>query len=380
VHLQRRELRTGGQRASLPLDGASTPAERGRIVARALRGAWRADPPAPEISADELRAVAPALLRTGSAPLAFWRNRAIAEGAPGLEPLQDTWRMQALHGALLEERLAVAAARLHAASLSPLLAKGWAIARRYPRPGLRPYGDIDVYVRPSDYAAARAVVDTLPGIAVDLHRGLPDLDERVHDTVLARARWETTGGVAVRVLSLEDHLRLLCRHFLRHGAARPVWLCDVALLVETCGRDLDWNLVLDGAARRRDAILAALAMARVLLGADLGDTPAARVDDLPAWIVPTVLKQWGDAVGHREPLAIFLSRPRGFGAELRRHWPNGLEASAALDAPFDGRARFPFQLAHVIVRGAHFVLSLARRVARGLIAAPARDRPAGGRC
>jgi Uncharacterised nucleotidyltransferase len=334
-------------------------AARGRIVSRTLRRAWLLAPPAAEISAEELLTVVPALLRTASAPLAFWRNRSIVDATPALAGLHDAWRLQTLHGAVFEERLAVAVSRLRAVSVEPLLAKGWAIARLYPRPGLRPYGDLDLYVRPSEYAAARAAVDSLPGIAVDLHRGLPDLDERDHDAVLARAVRETAGRVEVRVLCPEDHLRLLCRHFLRHGASRPVWLCDVALLVETRGPGFDWDRVLAGSRRRRDAVLAALGLAGALLGADLIGTPAVSAG-LPAWLVPTVLRQWGAGFGHRDPLATYLSRPAAFCAELRRHWPNAIEASAALDAPFDGRSRLPFQLAHLIVRGTRFGLSLAR--------------------
>jgi hypothetical protein len=122
--------------------------------------------------------------------------------------------------------------------------------------------------------------------------------------------------------------------------------------------------VLAGSRTRRGAVLAALGLAGALLGADLRDTPAADVA-LPSWLVPTVLKQWGEGSGHREPLATYLSQPVAFGAELRRHWPNGVEASAALDAPFDGRPRLPFQLAHLILRGARFVLALARARHRG---------------
>jgi hypothetical protein len=267
---------------------------------------------------------------------------------------------------VLEERLAVAVSRLRAASLSPLLAKGWAVARLYPRPGLRPYGDLDLYVRPSEYAAARAEIDAMPGIAVDLHCGLPDLDERDHEAVLGRAARESVAGVDVLMLRPEDHLRLLCRHLLRHGASRPVWLCDVALLLETYGPGLAWDLVLAGSRRRREAVLAVLGLAGALLGADVSGTPAATLSgSLPPWLVPTLLKQWGEGVGHREPLATCLSRPATLRAELRRHWPNAVEASAALDAPFDDRPRFPLQLAHVVQRGAQLGLSLARRALRG---------------
>jgi hypothetical protein len=39
-------------------------------------------------------------------------------------------------------------------------------------------------------------------------------------------------GFPVRVLSDEDHLRILCLHLLRSGVRRPAQLCDIALLIE----------------------------------------------------------------------------------------------------------------------------------------------------
>jgi hypothetical protein len=336
---------------------------RGRLVARTLRGAWRATPPPPDVPADDLLAAAPALLRTAGVPLAVWRHRSVVEATPALAPWRDAWRIQALHAAVLEDRLGVAVSHLRAAGVEPLLAKGWAIARQYPRPGLRPYGDLDLYVRPADHGAARAAAGELTGIAVDLHRGLVDLDDRDHEAVRARAPVARVGGADIRVLAPEDHLRLLCRHLLRHGAARPIWLCDVALLVETRGSRFDWDLVLEGRASRRGAVLSAIGLAGTLLGADLTGTPAA-AHALPRWLEPAVLRQWGQGVGHREPLAACLGRPAAFRSELGRHWPNAVEASAALDAPFDGRPRFPFQLAHVTVRAAHFGLSVVGRAFR----------------
>jgi hypothetical protein len=333
----------------------------GHTVARTLRGAWRATAAPPEVSAEELEAVAPILLRTGSASLAFWRNRSLAPVTPALASLREAWRFHALHGAVLEERLPVAVSRLRDAGVEPLLAKGWAMARLYPRPGLRPYGDLDLYVRPSEYKAARAAIDATTGIAVDLHCGLTDLDERDHEVVFGRAGRECAGGVEVRVLAPEDHLRLLCRHFLRHGASRPAWLCDVSLLVETRAPGFDWEILLAGSRRRRNAVLATLGLAGALLGADLAGTPSAIPPALPTWLVRTVLQQWAEGVGHREPLAGYLSRPAAFRAELRRHWPNAIEASAALDAPFDRWPRLPFKAAHLSLRAARFALAVARR-------------------
>src|SRR5262249_58928681 len=98
-----------------------------------------------------------------------------------------------------------------------------------------------------------------------------------------------------------------------------------------------------------------------LRGAALTAPPAAGVAAaLPRWLPPTILQQWAEGIGHGEPLAGLLLRPAAFRAELRRHWPNAVEASAALEAPFDHNPRLPFEAAHLIPRAARFGLALTR--------------------
>lgn len=352
-----------------PRDAASL----GGLLARALHRSWRVAPPPLSLSPEDLQAAAPLLLRTGGAGLVWRRLRASPlAGAPPASALREAHRFHALQGAVLEERLPRAVAALREVGVEAIVAKGWSIARWYPEPGLRPYGDLDLYVHPSRYPSARRALDRSPGLAADLHRGFPDLDDRDVDGLFARARPLPLGGWEVRVLAPEDHLRLLCRHLLRHGAARPVWLCDVALMLEQRAPDFDWDLVLGGHPRREQAVRAALALSGVLLGADLSDTPVAGHETrLPPWLLPTALRQWGEAAVCREPLATYLAHPAAFREELRRHWPNAIEASAALDAPFNAFPRAPFQAVHVLARAVRFALDLPRTWRASPVARPA---------
>jgi hypothetical protein len=87
------------------------------------------------------------------------------------------------------------------------------------------------------------------------------------------------------------------------------------------------------------------------------------------------LKQWGGGAAWREPIGSYLRRPRGLLRELRRHWPNPIEGTAGVGAPFNGLPRLPFQLAHVLVRGGRFAARLpraARHVWRARVQPPAR--------
>jgi Uncharacterised nucleotidyltransferase len=342
--------------------------DRGRRLADALAGAWRETPAPWSPSSIDMSAVVPLLLAGGCGALGWRRLRGpsgtgrVADGAS--EPLQHAYRLHALESAVREQQIRQALSLLRGAGIEPLLAKGWAAARLYPEPGLRPYGDIDLYVRPEQHGAAQGALrgEKGPPLPVDLHRGFADLDEGELDGVFERSRLAPLADVAVRVPSAEDHLRLLCLHALRHGVARAIWLCDIATALEARPRELDWEVLLGGEKRTGEAIGAAVGLARTVLGADF---PTSRAAELairgPSWLVPAVLRQWGSGSGWREPMGSFLHRPRGAFAELLRHWPNPIEGTMGVRGPWNAWPRLPFQLAHVVVRGVQFARSLAGR-------------------
>jgi len=333
-------------------------------VARVLRGAWRERPDADGLVAADLVEAIPLLLRSGSAGLAWWRAQSAGVPPPVLKPLHDAFGVHALQAAILEAKIPAAFARLRARGVEPLLGKGWAVARLYPRPGLRPYGDIDLYVRPEDGPAARAALDE-PGpeaLPVDLHCGLAELDDRRFEGVLARSRTMRLGDADVRVFGSEDHLRLLALHLLRHGAWRPVWLCDLALVLEILPPDFDWACFTSGDGARTDAAVCAVRLARELLGASLDGVPSpVRERRLPRWLVPAILRQWGDARfephGTRTPMAVELRRPRGLLRALRARWPNAVEATVGRRARFDSLPRLPFQIGECFARTLRFARS-----------------------
>jgi len=336
---------------------------RGRQLARVLRGAWRARPDAGGFDGAGLPEVLPLLQRSGSAGLAWWRARSAGAPPPVLAPLHDAFAIHALAAAMRAPQVAAAFALLRDHGVDALLGKGWAVARLYPRAGLRPYGDIDLYVPRTDEAAARSALDA-SGVAlpVDLHVGFAELDDRASAELFARAAVKRLGDAEVRVFGPEDHLRLLALHMLRHGAWRPVWLCDLALLVETLPPDFDWAYFTSGDALRTDAAVCAIRLAHELLGADLEGVPGSlRERVLPGWLVPAVLRQWGDGEfephGTRVPMRTELRRPRGLPHALRVRWPNAVEATIGQRAPFNDLPRLPFQLGECLFRTLRFARS-----------------------
>jgi hypothetical protein len=336
---------------------AGLKARRGQRVAQLLAGSWSSAPSLPLDSAEELAEVAPLLLRSGGGGLA-WRKVRHSElaGSAVAEEFQQAYRFQSIQAALQQHHLKQVIPILRRHGVEPVLVKGWAIARLYSEPGLRPYADLDLCVRPEHYAAAKAVLED-PPCNVDLHLGFGKFYDRQTDDIFARSQLVKLDDLDVRVLSAEDHLRFLCVHLLRHGAVRPLWLCDIAVLIQTRTADFDWERCLSGSRRQADWVACSIGLAHQLLGVDVAGTPLTRrAQQLPSWLVPAVLKAWGTPFRSMGQVAIYLRHPgsalAGLRKELPRHWPNPIEATMTLKGPFNELPRLPFQIGHLFSRTA----------------------------
>jgi Uncharacterised nucleotidyltransferase len=336
-------------------------------VARALAGAWRQPPVPTDLAARALAEATPRLLETGTAALVWRRIKQtkLASSAAGFQ-LQQAYRFQVLQAVLQENDLEQLVLFLRSAGIELLVAKGWATARLYPEPGLRPYGDIDVYVRPEDFPAAQESLrrSAAPRCLVDLHQGFPDLGDCAWSSLYDRAGVVNLRGVQVRVPGAEDQLRHLCLHLMRHGAWRPLWLCDIGAALECLPEGFDWAYCLRGNRWQNQTVMCALGLAHRLLAARLdGAGLAARAERLPAWLVPAVLRQWGSPYRRYVglPLASQLRQPRGLVQALCERWPNPIEATVSTGAAFDENPRLPYQLSDCLVRLARFISRPRRR-------------------
>ncbi len=332
----------------------------GALVAAILFQAWRASPPALESSGEELSRVTPFLLWSGAGALGWRRVRnSDLSTSPAAQELQQAYRLHVLQAGLHERHIKTVVTRLRSAGVEPLLVKGWAVAQLYPEKGLRPYGDIDLCVRPEQYVLANALpLCEERECKVDLHRGFRSLNRRTPDEVLTRSRLVRLGDMDIRVPGPEDHLRLLCWHLLRHGAWRPLWLCDIGLAVESRPSDFDWDYCYGKDRRRADWVSCAIGLAHQLLGANVDDTPAAwRARNLPSWLVPAVLRQWATPPRFDVPIVpAFIHHPvDGVREMLSYRWRNPIAATVALGGPFNELPRPAFQLAQYLWEGAKFI-------------------------
>jgi hypothetical protein len=349
------------------------PLSNSQLLATTLEGAWRVEPARPEISADKLERVAPLLIGSGAASLAWWKiRRTELADTHAAQQLHEAYRYRTLRAAIQEREVETVFSLLERARVEGVLVKGWASARAYPEQALRPFGDVDVWVRAEQLEDARRALDVPEAarIQVDLHTRFDASDRRDFDKLYARGESVRIGEARVRVLAPEDNLRLQCVHLLRHGAWRPLWLCDVAAAVENRRADFDWSRVTEGDRRRARWVACCAGLAHKLLGANVGGTPfESESRRLPRWLVPEVLRQWETPfpsmqapMRYRAPMRKYLSRPRGLWRDLLNRWPNPIEATVQTGGPFNELPRWPFQLASGLARAGRF-LGVARRVA-----------------
>ncbi len=340
----------------------------GRLLAATLEGSWRSsDFPPLTISETELDELTPLLCASGAAALA-WRRISQTElkDSASAEVLHHAARLQSLQTAMHEEKVEKTFRLLENHSADALLAKGWAAANLYSDRDLRPSGDIDILVTRADFKRVQEILrrPEANDCWVDLHKDFDEFPERTVEELFARSRLVRLGETTIRMLGTEDLLALLCIHFLKHGAWRPLWLCDVAAAIESLPSDFDWEVCLGRSETRSQWIQCVIKLARQLLGAEPAHLPfSANPDGLPGWLVENVLRQWATPfaadqapMNHPLPMAELVRRPSEWARGLGGRWPNPILATVSVGGSFNEFPRFPYQLANCVSRAGQFVI------------------------
>ena len=204
-----------------------------------------------------------------------------------------------------------------------------------------------------------ALAPTAETVVVVLHKGLPQLHRPSLDDVYERSQLVPLGDVDVRILGTEDHLRYMCIHMLGHGAYRALWLCDIAVVLESLPKDFDWEYLLRGDRRPADWVASSVGLAHQLLGARLDGIPVAeRAGPLPRWLLSSVLRQWSIEEHYMDSapsMAYSLRHPTQLSKALRLRWPNPIQATVHVGGPFNELPRWPFQLLECVSRTAYFI-------------------------
>ncbi|HEY3040536.1 MAG TPA: nucleotidyltransferase family protein [Pyrinomonadaceae bacterium] len=345
-------------------------ARKGRLVAEVLAGAWRASAfPSLQISEAELDEVTPLLYDSGTAALGWRRiSKTPLRDCSSAEALHQAYRLQSLQSEIHEQKIEKLFSLLRQAQVDAFLAKGWATACRYSEKALRPYGDIDICVPPQHFKLAEEVLSSPEAndCWVDLHQHFSELDERTIDQLFARSQTVKLGQEQIRLLGLEDQLALSSIHLLKHGAWRPLWLCDIGVAIEALPARFDWEVCLGKNSTRAQWIKCAIGLAKRLLRVDTGKLPADMETPLPAWLIENVIKQWANPfaiyqppMSHPVPMADLLRHPGGLLEGLRQRWPNPIIATVSVNGEFNNLPRLPYQMANCLSRIGRLLLNSA---------------------
>ena len=346
----------------------------GQQVAQVVAGAWHQIPCPLSLTLDETEAVAPLLCATGAGALAWRRLQSLDLPISGsFLRLREAYCKYLIDADVHDLSTEDIFKRARAAGIEPILFKGWALARLYPEQGLRPYGDIDLWVRPEEldrmYKALPSGDDF--SYCVEPHVFFYPQFERSFDDVMSMSQLIPLNDVHVRVPGDEDHLRFISLHFLFHGGWRPLWLCDVALMVESAGSEFDWDRCLRGHRKHADWVACVIGLAHQLLGARVEDTPVAkRAKSLPRWLTEAVLAQWakGPGMSFAQNLSFSFPRrllkPAALARSFREHWRNPIQASVEMNASFSKTPRGLLQFISLFLRFPDFVKYFGREIRR----------------
>lgn len=245
--------------------------------------------------------------------------------------------------------------------IEPIMIKGWAAARYYPNLTDRIFTDIDISVHPKLYPKAFELIKSEAGsrLGVDLHAGFRGLDTNDFDKMLSRSENVPLEQTSVRVLCPEDHLRVLCVHWLLDGGEYKSKLLDIFYLIETNAENFDWDKCLgEVSPTRQKWLITTIGLTKKYFGLDLTKTPFPDADEkLPRWLIKTLEKEWANRV-ILKPLPVAFHDKKEFFRQLKKRFPpNPIQATLDLEGEFDDRPRIFYQIGDIFYR---LKLSLGR--------------------
>jgi hypothetical protein len=112
---------------------------------------------------------------------------------------------------------------------------------------------------------------------------------------------------------------------------------DVAVTIEAVPVDFDWDLCVGPRQPQASWVRSALSLAHRLLLADVSGTPVVNFyDQLPGWLVRSVLRRWSrpPVSGALPRLASVLKRRAGMLEALAWRWPSASQTSVDANAMF----------------------------------------------
>jgi len=353
-----------------------------QIVQQVLTQAWsrKNSPSLTKIDA----ALSDQLILSGTGGVA-WNNLKHCQKYPQDDPekaLENVYRFLAIQELRDQCEILNIGRRLSSEGITPLTFKGRVLASYYSPTYIRPTGDLDIVVREEQFDAAITCLKNAsvshqielededhvfslkydsdgPQLRVDLHKSLCRFGIHSAKEIFTASKQAALPDPSVfRMPSLEHHIRIVTIHFLRHGGWRPLWLCDVAALMDAVESSFNWELCLGENRVNAEWVVLSMKLAEQMLGARSLTYPDAYRDiKVPDWVARAVNKEW-----HHPNIKRFR-RPRfldvkGFGnriEELKLRWPNPLVAMTSCQRSLLKRSIFLYQSQYFLQRCRRFI-------------------------
>lgn len=235
-----------------------------------------------------------------------------------------------------------------------LMIKGWAAAKQfYPEPFQREFVDIDIMVEPGEFKRAvefsKGLRTSLP---MDIHSGPRHLDILEFKELYNSGDVLNCNSVEIIVPRPEDHLRILCNHWLTDGGANREKLRDIFYAVSSRSKEFDWDRFLNsGNYKRRRWLECAVGLGAKYLNLDISDTPIPDAERrIPDWVVKSVENEWNSDV-KLQPLNFYSQDKKLFWEQVRKRMPpNAVQATILEEGDFDRYPRAWYQFKNFFSR------------------------------
>jgi hypothetical protein len=252
-----------------------------------------------------------------------------------------------------QQRLEKVWQQFEAAGFKPILIKGWAAALKYPNPAERLSVDVDLVVEPEDFDKAQDFLNANQfDLAIDLHEGARHLDSVSFAGLFASSVTKPCGRASIRVLSEEDHLRILSVHWLTDGGGYKDRLWDIYHAVNNRSADFSWAKCLDSVSpKRKFWTVCAIGLAHQYLGLKTDDLPFRdEFKNIPRWVHRALEKEWADEV-RLIPLQNYLHDKKNLWKQIKKRIPpNPITATILVGGAIDNTPRIFYQAANIFQR------------------------------
>ncbi len=240
------------------------------------------------------------------------------------------------------------------AGFEPILIKGYAAARNYPNGVGRASVDVDLCFAPEEFDPAKEFVAANPvkGVLIDFHEGFRHLDSLSWEALFSRSEIIDLEEGKIRVLSAEDHLRVLCTHWLTDGGENQERLWDIYYSVENRGEAFDWDKCINVVSEnRQDWVIYTIGLAHHFLDLDISGLPFEdKAKKVPSWLKYEVKKHWDIGVPIAPLNTTFNDREQFWKQLKKRFPPNPIFSTISMEGKLDAKTRLHYQVGNFFQR------------------------------